>query len=79
MNGWEWRIADPISLIGSDRFHAYDGRDLSACQPAFGLMASVAVADEGSNLCPRCMTVVQAGRPPGGDATRTELVPAVFA
>lgn len=59
MNGWEWRIGDPISPIASDRFHAYDGDDHSACKPSIGLMASVMEADEGSDLCRDCMVIVR--------------------
>lgn len=63
MNGWEWRIGDRISVIASDRFHAYDGDDKAACRPFMGLVQSVKEVDEGSDLCPECMAVVQAGSP----------------
>lgn len=77
MNGWDWRIGDRISPIGSDRFHAYDGDDSMACRPSCGLVATVKEPDEGSDLCPECMGIVQAG-PPKHPAKRAEVMPPIW-
>lgn len=60
-SGWSWRIAHPVSAIGSDRFHAYDASDHMACDPGCGLMATVREPHEGDDLCPACMTIVAKG------------------
>lgn len=79
---WVWRKANAGFRLDSDPpnggrlFHAYDVNDNCACVPDLGLAASCEPVNEGSALCPRCMTVVRslpAGRPVmkyGQEATR---------
>jgi len=60
---WEWRLAlnhGFWDIDGKPTFHAHDYDELAACEPAFGLHASTEPPNEGSTLCPGCMTVVRA-------------------
>lgn len=60
---WEWRKAAGGWMLDTDRpgdrlFHAYDVNDNAACEPVIGLGASCEEPNEGSKLCPACVSVV---------------------
>lgn len=67
MNGWDWRkssggVTLPSDTAAGERlFHAYDGDDLAACSPGYGLLASCEEPNEGSRFCRPCMVAVKAG------------------
>lgn len=69
---WDWRKAWGGWTLATDHgehgrlFHAYDVNDSAACDPPIGLARSCEPVNEGSHLCPDCMTIVRRqpqGRP----------------
>lgn len=59
---WDWRIALNHALFdvdGKPTFHAFDVNNNAACEPLFGLVATIEEPSEGSNLCRSCMEFVR--------------------